>query len=256
MADYILSKNPNAIMFEKTVTGIAKVDGGMEVTTDDKDVHKFSHVISTLPLPVLRTFDLRKAGLSPMQTNALRDLNYGPSIKIGLQFKRAWWTLDKDKSGRPLNIIGGQTYTDRPLRTVVYPSFGDVMAGKTTTLIASYCWTEDATQLGSLIGKDDERLKALVLRELAEIHNVEVNDLYKELIDLFAWDWTHNPYTMGKPRSKCSEEAKSHPCFFSRCLCVFRAWKIRQHLHKPQQSCRRWVTPLCGGGHQCSPCVG
>jgi monoamine oxidase len=111
----------------------------MEVTTDYQDKAQVSHVISTIPLPVLRTIDLTEAGLNPMQSNALRQLNYGPSVKLGMQFKTAWWTLADNSKGERLNIIGGQTYTDSHLRTVVYPSFGDAEARKTTTLIASYC---------------------------------------------------------------------------------------------------------------------
>lgn len=135
-----------------------------------------------------------------MQSNALRTLNYGPrpSVKIGMQFRTAWWTTGKDLSGNPVNIVGGQTYTDRPLRTVVYPSFGSVQAGTTTTLIASYCWTEDATRLGALIGKDDATLVQLVLKELADLHNVDINDLRNQLIEYKGWSWSHDPYTMGQ----------------------------------------------------------
>jgi len=199
MAKYIRSCEPNAIKLKSKVTSIAlKRNTGVVVTTNDNDHHKFSHVISTIPLPVLRTIDLSQAELSPTQSNALRELDYGPAIKIGLQFKTAWWTTGTDRSGKRLNIVGGQSYTDRPIRTIVYPSFGNVKAGATTTLIASYCWTEDATRLGALIDKDDAALLNLVLRDLADIHNVTVDFLRSELIGSKAWDWSNDPYTMGK----------------------------------------------------------
>ena len=124
------------------------------LSVNDDEIKQFTHVISTIPLPVLRTIDLSAAGL---QSNALRELNYGPSIKVGIQFK-AWWFTK-------FQIIGGQSYTDRLIRTIVYPSFGDVQDEKTTTLIASYCWTEDASRMGALIDVKDGngRLKELVL---------------------------------------------------------------------------------------------
>ncbi|KAG1849194.1 hypothetical protein F4604DRAFT_1907473 [Suillus subluteus] len=199
MEQYIRKNSKDAITFNSRVTaiGINEDNSGMDVVTDNKDLHKFSHVISTIPLPVLRTVDLSQAGLSPMQSNALRTLNYGPSIKIGMQFRTAWWTTGTDLSGNPLNIVGGQTYTDRPLRTVVYPSFGSVQAGTTTTLIASYCWTEDATRLGALIGRDDATLEQLVLKELADLHNVDIKYLRNQLIETKGWSWSHDPYTMG-----------------------------------------------------------
>ncbi|KAG1817807.1 hypothetical protein DFJ58DRAFT_833334 [Suillus subalutaceus] len=199
MEQYIRKNSKDAITFNSRVTaiGINEDNSGMDVVTDNKDLHKFSHVISTIPLPVLRTVDLSQAGLSPMQSNALRTLNYGPSIKIGMQFRTAWWTTGTDLSGNPLNIVGGQTYTDRPLRTVVYPSFGSVQAGTTTTLIASYCWTEDATRLGALIGRDDATLEQLVLKELADLHNVDIKYIRNQLIETKGWSWSHDPYTMG-----------------------------------------------------------
>ncbi|KAG8740117.1 hypothetical protein FRC10_004746 [Ceratobasidium sp. 414] len=198
MATYIRSRNPSAITLNSRVTSIALNDLGIEIATSNADRHQFSHVISTIPLTVLRAIDLKKAGLSPMQANALRELNYGPSVKIGLQFSTAWWTTGVDLDGKPLNIVGGQSYTDRPLRTVVYPSFGNVKAGATTTLIASYCWTEDAERLGALIDKDDKVVLDLVLRELADIHNVSVDFLRSQLIEYKGWSWSHDPYTMGE----------------------------------------------------------
>ena len=199
MAKYIRSRNQSAITLNSRVTAIALNSGSsMDVVTNYTDHHQFSHVISTIPLPVLRTINLSEADLSPMQSNALRQLNYGPSVKIGMQFKTAWWTTGKDLAGNLLNIVGGQSYTDRPLRTVVYPSFGDVKAGKTTTLIASYCWTEDATRLGALVNEDGKSLLELVLRELADIHNLSVDFLSEQLLAHKGWSWSNDPYTMGE----------------------------------------------------------
>lgn len=204
MAKYVRSRSPNAITLNTRVIGIAlnNNETGIDVTTITNQVRStrsFHHVISTLPLPVLNVIDLHKANLSPMQANALRSLNYGPSTKIGLQFKTAWWTTWTDDNGNPLNIVGGISYTDRPLRTIVYPSFGNVQAGETTTLIASYCWTEDAERLGSLMTKepDKELLKEYVLKELAILHKVSVDRLRDELIGFFPWSWSQDPYTMG-----------------------------------------------------------
>ncbi|KZV60672.1 FAD/NAD(P)-binding domain-containing protein [Peniophora sp. CONT] len=172
MHQYLRSVRPEAFAFERRVTAIKMVKDQtgttfVDVTTDYNDTQSFSHVISTIPLPVLRTIDLSGAGLSPMQSNALRELNYGPSVKVGMQFRTAWWTLANDKDGNQLNIVGGQSFTDTPLRTIVYPSFGD------------------------------DTLKELVLRELANIHNVELSFLRDQLIDTFPWSWSQDPFTMG-----------------------------------------------------------
>ncbi|KAF8625505.1 hypothetical protein AX15_005336 [Amanita polypyramis BW_CC] len=198
MATYINKQNPNAIVFDERVTSIALTDPKtVTVGTFNHKQHEFSHVISSLPLPILRIVDLGKAKLSPKQSNALRHLNYGPSIKIGMQFRTAWWRTGKDRQGNILGIVGGQTYTDSPLRTVVYPSFGDIHDGKTTTLIASYCWTEDASRLGALIDRDDGFLAEVVLKELSIIHDVDYEFLRNDLIDLKGWSWSHDPLTCG-----------------------------------------------------------
>jgi hypothetical protein len=167
------------------------------VGTEDGQQFKFSNVISTIPLPVLRTLDLSRAGLSYLQSNALRELDYGSAIKVGMQFATAWWTTGKTQTGEPLNIVGGQSFTDRPIRTIVYPSFGDSKRGQATTLIASYARAEDATRLGALIEKDPKRLEKLVLKELAEIHNVDLNFLQSQLIASFPWNWDNDIDTMG-----------------------------------------------------------
>ena len=199
MAKYIRSRQPHAITFNSRVTKIAlsKDDDGLEVVASGI-TYKYPLVVSTLPMPVLRTVDLSEAEFSPMQSNALRHLSYGPSVKIGMQFQTAWWTNGVDKDGQKLGIVGGQSLTDRSLRQVVYPSFGDVESGKTTTLIASYCWTDDADRLGALVDNDKNFLVDLVLRELADVHNVDLNFLRGQLIGTHAWSWSHDPYTMGE----------------------------------------------------------
>ncbi|KAG9127559.1 hypothetical protein FRC07_012304 [Ceratobasidium sp. 392] len=138
----------------------------------------------------MRYMDLSSCRLDYAQRSALLMLQPGPSTKVGMKFKSNWWA----KQG----IIGGQSTTDLPVRTVVYPSYGD---GKSTVLIASYCWTQDANAMGALMqGKDsfDEvRLKNVILRDLAEIHKISLEELEDEFEAMYAYDWNHNPRTMG-----------------------------------------------------------
>jgi len=173
------------------------------------ETKKYSHVICTLPLPVLRTIDLTDSELDILQSNALRKLQYGPSIKVGILFTEPWWTTGKDKKGEEFNIVGGQSYTDLPIRTVVYPSYGVNSETPSNTLIASYCWTNDAERLGSLIGTGkknyEEQLEHLVLSNLAAIHNTTYKYLKERLVDIHSWDWNHNPSTMGE----CYASARS-----------------------------------------------
>ena len=75
----------------------------------------YSAVISTVPLPRLSLMDLTGVNINDnyAQWSAIRQLQYGPAIKVGIKFKCPWW---KTELPRPIN--GGQSYTDLPLRTM------------------------------------------------------------------------------------------------------------------------------------------
>ncbi|KIK56250.1 hypothetical protein GYMLUDRAFT_1016410 [Collybiopsis luxurians FD-317 M1] len=173
------------IKFNVRVKRISQTNSGVTISIDGEDDQIFPDVICTLPLPVLRSIDMVDAGLTHRQATAMRQLDYGASSKIGMLFKTAWW---KDQLG----IIGGQTFSDSPLRTIVYPSDED-----STAIIASYCWTEDADRLAALIADKKVILIQLVLKELARIHELDVGMLRDNLIETFGWNWTQDSETMG-----------------------------------------------------------
>ncbi|KAI5990299.1 hypothetical protein F5J12DRAFT_929879 [Pisolithus orientalis] len=166
---------------------------GVEISVNEEPrSHVYSHVISTLPLSVLRTIDMRDAGMNVRQKNALRQLQYGPSVKIAVHFKEPWWTTK-------LDIVGGQSFTDLPIRTIVYPSYGVDSGAPSTVLIASYCWTTDAERLGSLaMAEQSEVLKELVLHSLAEAHGppITYEFLFDQFLDMHIKDWTYDAQTM------------------------------------------------------------
>ena len=113
------------------------------VTVNGDETHHYSHVITTLPYPVLRTIDLNGADLNIMQKNALRALDYLAGTKIAILFKTNWWTTK-------LGIVGGQTVTDLPISTIIYPSHGADSQTPSKVLIASFSGLSDAVRLGSL----------------------------------------------------------------------------------------------------------
>ena len=75
----------------------------------------YSAVISTVPLPRLSLMDLNGVDINSnyAQWSAIRELQYGPAIKIGLKFDCPWWETEL-----PQPIHGGQSFTDLPLRTM------------------------------------------------------------------------------------------------------------------------------------------
>ena len=103
-------------LFKSPVTAISR---------DPKEVMKisingvqspqeYSAVISTVPLPRLSLMDLGGVGIyeNYAQWSAIRELQYGPAVKVGIRFSKPWW------EDLLQTIRGGQSYTDLPLRTM------------------------------------------------------------------------------------------------------------------------------------------
>ena len=68
-------------------------------------------------------------------------------------------------------------------------------------MIVSYTWTQDAERMGAFIHQDGTakpELLDLIFRDLADLHGVTV-DWLKQFWqgEYYAWDWLHNPLTMG-----------------------------------------------------------
>ena len=103
-------------LFRSPVTAIAEDNESkhMKIWIDGKlSLQEYSSVISTVPLPRLSLMDLTGANINTNygQWSAIRELQYGPSIKVGLRFSEPWWETK-------LQIHGGQSFTDLPLRTM------------------------------------------------------------------------------------------------------------------------------------------
>jgi len=116
------------------------------------------HAVCTLPFGLLRHVDFRPP-LSLGKYRAIRNLNYNPSTKILLQFRRRFWEQDD-------GIVGGTTATDLPIRRIVYPSHSEP-GEERGVLLASYTWGQDAARWGAL--SPEERV-TLALKDVAKIH--------------------------------------------------------------------------------------
>jgi len=196
----------DSTLFETSVTAIscnAKKDA-MNVTYTDnngeKSSYEYAAVICTVPLPRLGLMDLKGTGINDhyAQWGAIRMLQYGPAVKIGIRFSTAWWEL-LDKP-----IHGGQSCTDLSPCNIAYPSYPK--DGKpedmSPVLILKYTRIEDAQRIGGLINPDgtaEQELIDVLFRDLADVHGLKVEDIEKYYTkgDYFAWDWTHDPLTMG-----------------------------------------------------------
>ncbi|KAF9783369.1 amine oxidase [Thelephora terrestris] len=186
------------------------------VTAISRDLHKevmrisingtlspreYTAVISTVPLPRLNLMDLTGVSINDnyAQWSAIRELQYAPGAKVGMKFTSPWW-----ETALPMTIHGGQSFTDLPIRVVVYPSYpqGAQPQNMSKVLIVSYTWAQDAERMGTLINGDGTarpEFIELIFRDLAAVHGVTVEWLKSFYTDgdYFAWDWLRDPLTMG-----------------------------------------------------------
>jgi monoamine oxidase len=153
----------------------------------------YAHVVSTVPFGCLRAIDTAGCSFPWALQTAIRTLHYDSSVKVGIQFSERWWEEDKPKRAHK----GGASSTDRPSRTIVYPSYGIGQPGSGATMIASYTWAQDAARIGSLIPKkasvsgepEDTTLLDLVLGDLAAVHDMDVGELRNLVVNHKVFDW-------------------------------------------------------------------
>lgn len=98
-------------------------------------------------------------------------------------------------------------------------------------LLVSYARTEDAQRIGGLVHLDGTAKPALidlVFRNLAAVHGLEVDDIkqYYTDGDYFAWDWTHDPLTMGWYFHQITASTLLN-CYH-RCICVLQSGCVRR----------------------------
>ncbi|KAF8880219.1 L-amino acid oxidase 1 [Gymnopilus junonius] len=214
----MLSKLTNPPSYNHRVTAITEDPARrIKVSVLDKEDDYFSHVVSTVTFAVLRTINTDGVHMNFNQREAMRALNYGQSIKVGIKFKTRWW---EHVTKAPQ--LGGASRTDRQTRVVVYPSYGLNETGP-GVLMASYNWDQDAARFGALIkntlshseqpkpdrprSPSERVLLDQIYQDLAVLHTPnnsaleEVEEfkkmLIKDTLDFHAFDWYHNPFTMG-----------------------------------------------------------
>jgi len=107
----------------------------MKVSVPDKEDEYFSHVVSTVTFAVLRTINTSGVNMNFNQRDAIRALNYGQSIKVGIKFKTRWWEQNVTMAPQ----LGGASRTDRQSR-VVYPSYGLNETGPGVLMVAYNWW--------------------------------------------------------------------------------------------------------------------
>eukprot|EP01116_Phalansterium_solitarium_P004081 TRINITY_DN1497_c0_g1_i1.p1 TRINITY_DN1497_c0_g1~~TRINITY_DN1497_c0_g1_i1.p1 ORF type:complete len:1327 (+),score=572.62 TRINITY_DN1497_c0_g1_i1:120-4100(+) len=153
---------------------------------------QFTNVIVAVPFGVVRQWDL-PAGLSPSKHRAIRDLAYSSSAKIIIPCKKRFW---QDPSN-PADV-GGQSYTDLSVRTVVYPSSRGHPEDP-VALIASYTWARDAAHWIPVSQEDAlRRAKAdLALLWPTDFDGTPADDKNRYFDGGALWSWDTKPEVGG-----------------------------------------------------------
>lgn len=163
---------------------------------------EYAHVISTMPLGCLRMVDTSDMEFPWELQTALRTLHYDSAIKVAVKFKTRWW----EKLPQPQ--VGGASTTDRPSRTVVYPSYG--IGSEDATMIVSYTWAQDALRIGAYVkGHDcasEQVLIECIKRDLADMHDIKdmsvLDHVDYKIVDWYS-DENSNGVSFPPPRREC-----------------------------------------------------
>ncbi|WP_181350365.1 flavin monoamine oxidase family protein [Thalassobacillus sp. CUG 92003] len=137
--------------------------------------------IVTLPYSVFQYVDVVPFdSFSFKKWKAIRELNYVPSVKIGIEFRDKFW----EKAA-----IGNIT-SDEPIRFIYPPSHGIGEKGP-GVLLASYSWGQNALLWNSL--PVEEQIRE-VLNSLAKMYG---NQVYASFLQGASFNWSQNPFSAG-----------------------------------------------------------
>ena len=109
---------PERITFNAEIQSVHQGDGGVKVVyLDTKSGEKIElaadYVVVCMPLSVLAGVDIN---LSDEMMQAVKQVTYSNSAKVGLAMKRRFWEEDDQ-------IFGGHLYSNLPLGEFSYPSY-------------------------------------------------------------------------------------------------------------------------------------
>lgn len=134
----LITFNAKVTKIEGSETGVAvsyvdSISGG-ETKTVSAD-----YCICTIPFSILGQIE---HNFSAEMTEAIDNVSYASSIKIGLEFKRRFWEQDE-------HIYGGITYTNTPITLISYPSTNFLSNGP-GVLLGTYSWGPASYQFNAI----------------------------------------------------------------------------------------------------------
>ncbi|KVT45132.1 flavin monoamine oxidase family protein [Burkholderia ubonensis] len=157
------------------VTRLEETDAGAVIHYDHgsgtrPNAARFDRVFVTLANSALRFIDTPSTWAAG-KYEAIRMLKMTNATKIALGFKTRFWEQPGPYSD---GMKGGQSDTDLPVRSIVYPSFGIGEDGP-AYLLGSYCWQNDADKFSHL---SDTEMLDVALRSVVHLHGDVAREQY------------------------------------------------------------------------------
>jgi monoamine oxidase len=137
------------------------------------------YCICNIPLPVL----LNIAGdFSNEMRDAMRNITYTPTLKVGIQFSRRFWEMDEQ-------IYGGETRTNiSEIGGIAYPNYG--LFTEKGVVQAMYNYNRDAIRISNL--------SPAARIERALMHGEKIHPQYRQYYENgFSVAWHRFPYALG-----------------------------------------------------------
>jgi monoamine oxidase len=161
-----------------SVTGIYQSDYRNKVVvkytscTEGHDVADiFDYVVCALPFSALRTVEI-KPYFSNRKMQAIQELNYIDAHKTLFLCNKRFWERNTDYG----NMLGGISFTDLPIESIVYPSDHNQCAGEPScspeepgVLVASYTLSQNAVRVG---GMEAAAQYELIRQNVEEVHGL------------------------------------------------------------------------------------
>jgi len=172
----------NRLTFNADVQSVVQNDTGVRVAYKDTKSGKKTevtadYVIVAMPLNLVARLDIN---LNPALMEAVKDVSYSNSAKVGLAMKRRFWEEDE-------HIYGGHLYSNLPLGEFSYPSY-DYFTKK-GVLLGLYA----NGPVGDLLDRTVPQRIEHVLTHASKVHP----QIRKEFESAYAVFWKKVPYNEG-----------------------------------------------------------
>jgi glycine/D-amino acid oxidase-like deaminating enzyme len=187
--------NRCSILYNTRVTGVTLRNGVLADITYISQNASFQNVTSQLYDHVIVATTAAAANIIDFNDRsdfvdsyrAMRQVHYDCASKVALFFAYQWWVNNPQ-----VNIQGGHSTTDLPVRFVYYHNFNvSASLQDGAAMLASYTWSQDALQWQSI--PDDVALQ-IALENMNRLHRQEVISYY---IGGVTKHWCNDIYSHG-----------------------------------------------------------